>query len=86
MERLIEYVKCDNITGEAITNLIIELLKSNSIDEISCCRSQTYDGAGNMAIKQNGAALNFMKSIVLSLYLSRIKPSLNKIFKSTRII
>ena len=85
VERLIEYVKCDNITGEAIANLIIELLKSNGI-EISCCRSQTYDGAGNMAANQTGAALNFMKSIVLSLYLSQIKPSLNKICKSARII
>ena len=85
VERLIEYVKCDNITGEAITNPIIELLKSNGID-ISYCRSQTYDGAGNMAAKQNGAALNFIETIILSLRLSRTKPFLNKIFKGTRSI
>ena len=41
-ERLIEYVKCDNIRSEIITNLIIESLKSNGID-ISYCRSETYD-------------------------------------------
>ena len=85
VERLIEYVKCDNITGQAITNPIIELLKSTGID-ISYYRSQTYDGAGNMAIKQSGAALNFIETIILSLCLSRIKPSLNKIFKGTRSI
>ena len=85
VERLTEYVKCDNITGEAITNPIIELLKSNGID-ISYYRSQTYDGAGNMAVKQNGAALNFIETIILSLCLSRTKLSLNKIFKGTRSI
>ena len=85
VERLIKYVKCDNITGEAITNPIIELLKSNGID-ISYCRSQTYDGAGNMAAKQNGAALNFIETIILSLRLSQTKPFLNKIFKGTRSI
>ena len=46
--------------GETIANLIIELLKSSGID-ISYCGSQTYDGAGNMVGKQNGASLNFKK-------------------------
>ena len=32
VERLYEYVKCDNIRGETIANLIIESLKSNGID------------------------------------------------------
>ena len=48
VERLIEYVKCDKIRDETIANLIIESLKSNGVD-VSYCRSQTYDGAGNMA-------------------------------------
>ena len=60
-ERLIEYVKCDNIRDETIANLIIGWLKSNGID-VSYCRSQTYDGAGNMAEKQNRAAQNFLKN------------------------
>ena len=46
--------------GETIANLITELLKSSGID-ISYCGSQTYDGGGNMAGKQNGASLNFKK-------------------------
>ena len=49
--------------GETIANLIIELLKSSGID-ISYCGSQTYDGGGNMAGKQNGASLNFKKTIL----------------------
>ena len=51
VEKLIEYVKCDKITGKTTASLIIESLKSNGID-ISYCRFQTYDGAGNIAGKQ----------------------------------
>ena len=60
-------------------------LKSNGID-ISYCRSRTYKGVGNLSGKQNGAAQNFIKSTILSLCLSQIKPSLNKSFKGTRRI
>ena len=61
VERLMEYVKCDNIRDETIANLITESLKRNGID-VSYCRSQTYDGAGNIAGKQNRAAQNFQKN------------------------
>ena len=60
VERVTEYVNRNNIRGENIANLIIESRKSNGID-ISYCRSQTNDGAGNMAGKQNEAARNFKK-------------------------
>ena len=60
LERLIEYDKCDKIRGEIIANLMIESLKINGTN-ISYCRSQAYDSAGNMAGKQNGAALKFQK-------------------------
>ena len=60
LEGLIEYDKCDKIRGETIANLMIESLKINGTN-ISYCRSQAYDSAGNMAGKQNGAALNFKK-------------------------
>ena len=39
---------------------MIESLRINGTN-ISYYRSQTYDSAGNMAGKQNGAALNFKK-------------------------
>ena len=58
VERLIEYVKCNNIRDETIANLITELVKSNGT-AISCCRFQTYDVAGKMAGKQKRAAQNF---------------------------
>ena len=67
VERLTEYVKCNNIGGETIANLTIGSLTSNGID-ISYCRSQTYDGAGNMAGKQNGAARNFKKRLTMIRY------------------
>ena len=47
VERPIEYVKCDDIKGKTIVNLIIESLKSKSAD-ISYCRVQLYVGAKHM--------------------------------------
>ena len=47
VERLIEYVKCDNIKGKTIVNLMIESLKSKSVD-ISYCRVQLYDDPKHM--------------------------------------
>ena len=32
VDRLIEYVKCDNMRGETIAKLLIESLKSSGID------------------------------------------------------
>lgn len=58
VERLLEYVKCGNIRGETIANLIIECLEKIKLNPKNC-RSQTYDGAGNMAGKQKGAANQF---------------------------
>ena len=80
VERLIEYVKCDNIRGKNIANLIMESLKSSNGIDISYCRSQTYDGAGNMAGKQNGAARNFQKNTQndRALLCLLINPLLNK--------
>ena len=57
-ERLIEYVKCENIAGATIADLIIQRLSNIGLD-LSKCRCQTYDGAGNMAGKEKGAANQF---------------------------
>ena len=54
-----------------VANLINESRKSNSVD-IAYCRSQTYDGAGNMAGKQNEAARNFKKKSTSSLKIKRL--------------
>ena len=55
IERLLEYVKCPNIRGATRVDLIIKALNEVGLN-IKKCRVQTYDGAGNMAGKQQGAA------------------------------
>ena len=62
VERLLECVKCPNICGATIADLIIKAL--NEVGQnMKKCRAQTYYGAGNMAGKQQGVAnqlkLNF---------------------------
>ena len=57
LERLIEYVKCTNISWEAIADLIGCLTGIGlSTDK---CHCQAYDGAGNMAGKEKGAHNQF---------------------------
>lgn len=58
IERLVEYIKCENIRGETIAQHIIDCVTKLGLD-VNKCRSQTYDGAGNMAGKQKGAAQQF---------------------------
>ena len=73
---------------------MIESLRINGTN-ISYCRSQTYDSAGNMAGKQNGAALNFKKKKkkkkkklrMIERYIITVPLScLSKSFKGTRNI
>ena len=54
-ERLLEYPKCPNIRGATIADVIIIAVNEVGID-IKKCRAQTYDGASNMAEKQQRAA------------------------------
>ena len=58
VERLLEYVQCESITGVAIADKLLETVKSANLDP-KYCRSQTYDGAGNMAGAVKGAAKMF---------------------------
>ena len=58
VEKLIEYVKCHNINGNTITKLIIDTVTNVGLKN-SLCRSQTYDGGGNMSGKQKGALNQF---------------------------
>ena len=58
VEKLIEYVKCHNINGNTITKLIIDTVTNGGLKN-SLCRSQTYDGGGNMSGKQKGALNQF---------------------------
>ena len=60
VERLLFFAKCEKITGAALCDEIIAGLKE-------LCRSQCFDGAGNMAGVQNGCAANCTQSALLSL-------------------
>ena len=60
VERLLQYIQCESITGENIAKSIIECLNNVGLDPKKC-RAQTYDGAGNMAGCQKGCAVEFQK-------------------------
>ena len=48
VERLVEFVACEQVTGAAICENLLDCLAKLNLDAQSC-RAQTYDGAGNMA-------------------------------------
>ena len=58
VEKLLAFIPCERITGEAIASKIVGCVQDVGLDPQKC-RSQTYDGAGNMAGKQRGAARMF---------------------------
>lgn len=58
IERLLEFVECEEISGEALCKLIIKSLTDVGLDT-QLCRSQTMDGAGNMSGKYSGCAARF---------------------------
>ena len=55
MERLVEFIACDYITGEALCDSILDSLTNVGLDPYNC-RSQTMDCAGNMAGVNRGCA------------------------------
>ena len=67
VEKLLEFIPCDTITGQAICMNIIKALTNNGLD-IQYCRSQTMDGAGNMAGTQAGCAALFTKESPKAVY------------------
>ena len=58
VEKLLEYVRCEDIKGTSIENHLITTLEDAGLD-VMMCRSQTYDGAGNMSRKSKGVAAVF---------------------------
>jgi hypothetical protein len=67
VERLLQFVPCKEITGEAICDKLVTSLRNVGLD-ISFCRSQTMDGAGNMAGHQKGCAALFRKQSPKAIY------------------
>ena len=59
-EKLLEFMPCETTTGEALCQSAAKCLTDSGLD-IKLCRSQTLDGAGNMAGKHAGFASRFLK-------------------------
>ena len=67
VERLLEFVPCENISGKDLCENIIKSQQSCGLD-IRFCRTMTMDGAGNMAGKQAGCAARFTEQSPKALY------------------
>lgn len=55
VEKVIEYIECKSTTGESIAENILAKVQELGLS-MKNCRSQSYDGAGNMSGKYNGCA------------------------------
>ena len=58
IEKLLELVQCDDGKGASTAKFIINAL-NNAGSNPQMCRAHTYDGASNMAGKEEGAAVKF---------------------------
>ena len=67
IERLLEFVACEEITGAAISEKILQAFTEVYLD-LSMCRSQTMDGAGNKAERVNGCAALIRQQYPKSVY------------------
>ena len=66
-EKLVEFIPCESITGEAIHHKLKECLHQLSLNPADC-RAQGYDGAGNMAGKLKGCAARFRQEVPRAIY------------------
>ena len=66
-ERFLEFVDCNNKTGEAIAELIISTLKRHKIP-LDDCRGQGYDNGSNMRGQYKGAQSRILKNHPLAAF------------------
>ena len=67
-EEFVGFTQCsEGLSGEAIAKTIKQALEDFGLD-IKNCRGQGYDGAGNMAGKCSGAAVNIQREYPKALY------------------
>ena len=76
VERLVEYIACEGIIGEETCSNIMKALKRLKLD-LQDCRSQAYDGAGNMAGEEKGCATRFQEHAPRAPYLHCASHCLN---------
>uniref|UniRef100_A0A3Q2QG90 TTF-type domain-containing protein n=1 Tax=Fundulus heteroclitus TaxID=8078 RepID=A0A3Q2QG90_FUNHE len=74
VERLIDFVGCDSITGEAVCTNLLTSLRKVGLDP-KLCRAQGYDGAGRV----DGCAANFCKESPRAKYFHCASHQLNLI-------
>ena len=67
LEKLVEFVECESITGSLICDKIISFLNNVNLSP-SLCRAQTYDRAGNMAGHLEGCSVLFRKKVPKATY------------------
>jgi len=67
VEKLLLFIPVDDLTGASLCKKIIEALTQHGLD-IQFCRSQTMDGAGNMAGHVKGCAALFTKESPKAVY------------------
>ncbi|XP_062592729.1 52 kDa repressor of the inhibitor of the protein kinase-like [Saccostrea cucullata] len=85
VERFVEYVVCESVTGEALSEQIIKTISSLGLD-MNKCRSQSYDGAGNMAGANKGCASRIKRLFPRAEYYYCMNHDLNlAVAKSCRI-
>ncbi len=85
VERLLEFIACEKITGEALCTNIIESLSKAGLD-VNLCRFQTMDGAGNMAGSQSGCAARFTRENPKAVYIHCASHQLNLVLcKSCKV-
>ena len=82
VERLIEFIDCESVSGESICENIIQALRKFNLQP-ELCRAQTYDGAGSMAGRLNGCAARFQREIPEAVYYHCASHQLNLTLSKT---
>ena len=76
-EEFIGFYLCENgTTGEAVSNMIMKAIEEQGLS-MNDCRGQSYDGAGNMAGKYQGAATRLQGQFSKALYVHCMSHRLN---------
>ena len=72
-ERFIKFIHCDTgLTGNALKDKIVDLISNELQLNLTNCRGQCYDGAGNMAGKFSGLSSRILALNPLALYTVRL--------------
>ena len=76
MEKLVSFVECKSVTGDALCTKLISVLKDIGLDPKSC-RAQAFDGAGAMSGHLNGCQAKFKEHVPEATYFHCASHQLN---------